>query len=256
MAGISPFTSGTTPLKNAPYFSRIADTNLIDTPANVNYPMLAFKPGYALQASELNEIQDIFYVQKTLSDNLLENWWKTGSNLSLTGVETTPLYGPGWEGAIPLKPTQLIYTDTSPTFKFVPSSDRLWFLITEVNTKFKFWISVDSTAIQNIVFNKTTLPSITFLGIKIQTSFVNCSSASTDAGFIFNDNSTGNYVQNTCGASRFKIELNSSSPFTTQASVTANFLPILKIRKNADTESQNLILIQYMNNYLINKSSS
>ena len=35
MAGITPFLSGNTPLKNAPYFSRVASTNISDSVDNV-----------------------------------------------------------------------------------------------------------------------------------------------------------------------------------------------------------------------------
>lgn len=258
MAGIAPFTSGNTPLKNAPYYSRVADTNLIDSVDNVNYPLLAFKPGYALQASELNEIQENFYVQKTLSDNLLQNWWKTGTNLSLTGSSVESLYGPGWEGAIPLTPNQLKYNDYSTFFNFSNNTGfgtRVWFLITDPNTKFKFWSVIDTTNMTNINLFKTTLPPVTYIGMKIESSFVGCSSTETDPGYIFNDNSSGNYIQNTCGASRFKINLKSTGGFVSQTSLTSDFLPIIKIRKNADIPSQNAILIQYMNNYLINKES-
>lgn len=257
MAGIAPFVSGTTPLKNAPYYSRVGDTNLIDSQSVVNYPMLAFKPGYALQASELNEIQDNFYVQKTLSDNLLQNWWKTGSNPSLTGNSIEPLYGPGWEGAIPLSPAQITMLDLIIFLGFEAASSfntLQWFLVTDPVTKFKFWTVIDVSGMNIIRLARQTLPPITYVGIKLQTSYVNCSSVDTDPGYIFNDNSSGNYIQNTCGASRFKVNL-STQGFITQTTLTNDFLPILKVRKNADAASQNLLLIQYMNNYLFYKES-
>ena len=165
MAGVTPFTSGNTPLQNAPYFSRIANTNLIDDSTNVNYPMLAFKPGYALQASELNEIQDTFYIQKTLSDNLLQNWWKTGTNLSLTGTATSALYGPGWEGAIPLSPSNFVFNDLSVLFYFTGVVSRQWFLVTDPNTKFKFWCVFDTSTLSTIQFFRQSIPSISYLGL-------------------------------------------------------------------------------------------
>lgn len=258
MAGISPFTS-TTPLKNAPYFSRIADTNLVDSNVNVNYPILAFKPGNALQASELNEVQENFYVQKTLSDKLLQNWWKTGTNISLTGNPVEVLYGPGWDGAVPVSPLQLAYYDSPPFFFYFTVGagfgTRQWFLVTDPVTKFKFWSAIDVSGISSVFFVKNSLPPVSYIGMKIETSFVNCSGTETDPGFIFNDNSSGSYIANTCGASRFQLKLKSPVGFLTQTSLTSDFLPIIKIRKNADVASQNLILMQYMNNYLIYKES-
>ena len=258
MAGINPFLTANTPLKNAPYYSRVGNTNLIDSTDNVNYPMLAFKPGYALQASELNEIQDNFYVQKTLSDNLLQNWWKTGTNLTLTGSTVESLYGPGWEGAIPLTPNQLQFNDLGTLFYFSNATGygtKQWFLVTDPNTKFKFWAVIDIATLNASILAKGSLPAITYVGIKIESSFVSCSSTETDPGYIFNDNSSGNYIQNTCGASRFKIKLKATGGIVAQTSITSDFLPILKIRKNADIPSQNAILIQYMNNYLIHKET-
>ena len=263
MAGITPFLSGNTPLKNAPYFSRVASTNIIDSVDNVNYPMLAFKPGYALQASELNEIQENFYVQKTLSDNLLQKWWKTGTNLQLTGVATESLYGPGWEGVIPLDPLQLtsaiipyggdnILTISPNSAGGYPAGYR-WYLVTDPTTKFKFWMSINVISL-NISLLTNTLPALTYVGLKINASYVNCSSTETDPGYIFNDNSSGNYIQNTCGASRYKIAPR-ATPWSARGDlVDSNFLPLLKIRKNADAASQGVILIQYMNNYLIAKT--
>lgn len=251
MAGVLPFL-GNTPLTSAPYYSRVASTSLVDSIDNRNYPLIAFKPGYALQASELNEIQDNFYVQKTLSDNLFQNWWKTGTNLSLTGVVNEIMYGPGWEGAIPLNPSGVSIGAAGSLRNFSFTKPREWFLITEPATKFKFWIVVDTSTVGNLGFVNVNLPAITYFGIKINSSFVGCSSSSADPGFIFNDNSSGNYIENTCGASRYNIELNT---FALQTTITTDFLPIARIKKNADAGSADVVLIQYMNNHLISKTS-
>jgi hypothetical protein len=255
MAGIPPFTSGTTPLKNAPYFSRVADINLRNDNTNVNYPMLAFKPGYALQASELNEIQDNFYVQKTLSDSLLQNWWKTGTNLNLTGSSTEYMSGPGWDGAIPLNPSAITAVENVGQINFSTPSALQWFLVTDPSTKFKFWATFDTSyLVSNIAIIKATAPSLVYVGMRVKTSIVNCSSVETEAGYIFNDNSSGGYISNTCGASRFKIELDTdANPYGKVTSISGNFLPIFKVRKNPNADNQNTFLIQYMNNYLIAK---
>lgn len=255
MAGIAPFTLGTTPLKNAPYYSRLADISLIDAETVANYPLIAFKPGYALQASELNEIQENFYVQKTLTDNLYNNWWRMGTNTELTGSQFEYLNGPGWEGAIPLTPSTFYLQDSQIFFRFLSTLNRQWFLVTDPNTKFKFWVVIDLLNSGNAFFFTDTLPGISYFGIKIESSFINCSGTEGEPGYIFNDNSTGNYIQNTCGASRLKIAVKSTGGFVNQTTLTSDFLPILKVRKNYDLPSQNSILIQYMNNYLFYKES-
>ena len=54
------------PLYPEPYYSRITD-NLDTTGAGLddikNYWLTGFKPGFPLQASELNELQEQFYIQ-------------------------------------------------------------------------------------------------------------------------------------------------------------------------------------------------
>ena len=74
------------------YNSRVSE--FISRP--VNYILTGYKPGYALQASELNELQEQFYLQQTLSNRCLFNW------LTSTG---TPK--PFWNGCTPYSPSQV-----------------------------------------------------------------------------------------------------------------------------------------------------
>lgn len=69
------------------YGSRVSD--FISRP--VNYIMSGYKPGYALQASELNELQEQFFLQQTLTNRCLFNW--ISSNKTPFGNGTTP-YSP------------------------------------------------------------------------------------------------------------------------------------------------------------------
>ena len=48
------------PLKGTPFYSRISD-QLTSDPV-INYYAIAFNPGYPLQASELNEFQELFFL--------------------------------------------------------------------------------------------------------------------------------------------------------------------------------------------------
>ena len=69
--------------------------------------MLAFNPGYALQAAELNEIQELFFVNQNLTQRMNANWIRINSG------QTTAFTAPFWEGLIPLKPEYVIVTRTS-----------------------------------------------------------------------------------------------------------------------------------------------
>lgn len=63
----------TTPLSQSPFLSRLPLFTLNTDAAVNNYPLVAFKPGFPLQAAELNEIQENFAIQQTLSNTLLTN---------------------------------------------------------------------------------------------------------------------------------------------------------------------------------------
>ena len=148
-----PFYSGgvpSFPLTPGPYHSRVEDQRVafdgglsgIDRPKN--YQFVAFRPGFALQASELNEIQEHFQMQLTLSMSMMHNWitsgrgvlWNSYSENSWseggTNVDTSQpdtgigvgglvgdfgtthdadyvISGPGWRGATPLYPFENPY---------------------------------------------------------------------------------------------------------------------------------------------------
>ena len=187
--------------------------------------------------------------QKTLSDNLIENWWKTGNNLELTGTELENLYGPSWYGAVPLRPDYFRFDILNLVLLLVPDTNRMWFHVTDPTSKFKFWISVDATSASSI--NLLNFGSyVSYIGFNLTSEIVGCSGDPVDEGYSFNDNSSGNYIENTCGASRFKLTAGS---FTAVSTLTDNFLPIMKVRRNYDQASSGIILIQYMNNYLIER---
>jgi len=58
------------PLTNYPYSSRSWGLN-VDSDTKKNYNFVGFKPKSRLQASELNEIQEIFAMQNTLNLNMI-----------------------------------------------------------------------------------------------------------------------------------------------------------------------------------------
>ena len=151
-----PFYSGAEgvsfPLRPSPYYSRVESQELsndggIDGDDNKNYQFVAFRPGFSLQASELNEIQEHFQMQLTLSISMMHNWitsgtgtlWGGYSPQSLNseggtvvggndqsigqggGVNTdgtafhdsaNQVSGPGWRGSCPLHPYASPYQGT------------------------------------------------------------------------------------------------------------------------------------------------
>jgi len=123
---------------NTPYNSRVEDELIFDTGETPkNYQFIGFRPGFPLQASELNEIQEHYQLQLTLTINMMNNWITSGAgplwagsnqshpgdgvpsgNVSLpynTGIgiggidggghdSNLAISGPGWRGATPLYP--------------------------------------------------------------------------------------------------------------------------------------------------------
>jgi len=121
------------PFSNSPYSSRTLqhEINPSDTAPQLgspsNYVLSGFRPGYPLQAAELNEIQDRFYLQQSLTITMMHNWitssvssmWdslvESGSrNLDgftrgigdgeSAGSGTLAVSAPGWRGVCPLYP--------------------------------------------------------------------------------------------------------------------------------------------------------
>tara|TARA_R100000008_G_scaffold60811_1_gene38252 strand:+ start:3545 stop:4543 length:999 start_codon:yes stop_codon:yes gene_type:complete len=129
------------PLSPNPYLSRLENniaTNDDVSSKPKNYQSVAFTPGFPLQASELNEIQENFQLQMTLTIAMMNNWitsgagpmWRipndnkpgdgsmlgdapsTNTGIGVGGlndpngghVEEYAISGPGWRGATPLHP--------------------------------------------------------------------------------------------------------------------------------------------------------
>lgn len=212
-----PFS--TLPLHVRPYYSRVTsfttNTNIIQ-----NYPLLAFTPGYALQAAELNEVQENFYIQQTLTQDLFKNW-------PLTGNSDGDLKFPIWDGAVPLNPSQLTLTGSLLTV--LPG----WYLIGGSNFfgGIKFWVYNTDTLTVEIGSNIT-------VGLTISSEFIPCSSSEADEGFAFTDNSAGFRNANSCGAHRYKVTITSVLQTGSQVSY-----PICKI--------STLGVCSYLNNLII-----
>ena len=99
-----PFYSGagtsSFPLRQSPYYSRVESQELkneggIDGEDTKNYQFVAFRPGFSLQASELNEIQEHFQMQLTLSISMMHNWITSGRGHLWGGYSDQSLHGEG-----------------------------------------------------------------------------------------------------------------------------------------------------------------
>jgi len=122
------------PFSGTPYRSRTHDHEINPSSTQApqlgspsNYVLSGFRPGFPLQAAELNEIQDRFYLQQTLTITMMHNWitssvsslWDNlvpGSDQNLdastrglgegeaAGLGNTAISAPGWRGVCPLYP--------------------------------------------------------------------------------------------------------------------------------------------------------
>jgi len=227
-----PFGS-TTPLSESPFLSRLPLFTLNTGDVVNNYPLVAFKPGFPLQAAELNEIQENFAIQQTLSNTLLTNWLTYGTSAELTGSPTDIYTGPGWNGAIPLDPAYV----TASTAGVVAGIG--WYLITLPVSNLKFWVYND-TSFAPLPLG---LASTHYFGFSISSEFIPCSNTDTDSGWEFNDQSSGSFESSTCGANRFKININGVLAST---SLIPGFVPITRV-----TSSTAGSLLRFMNNKLV-----
>ena len=194
--------SNSFPLNKTPYHSRVST----HAEAGKNYSMLAFNPGYALQAAELNEIQELFFVNQNLTQRMNANWIRINSG------QTTAFTAPFWEGLIPLSPgpdyvsVNLISPINSPIVEFTYTLFPGWYLYTDSLSKMSFWIWNPNTfGPTNVSSNSTA-----YFGINVTTEYTDC--CQTDESCIdqdptLRDASQSSYQEFTCGASRFKINL-------------------------------------------------
>ena len=96
-----------TPLSPPPYNDRVVFHQLDPFDVAKNYKYVAFRPGYPLQAAELNEIQTYYYYEQTLFAFMVNAWGAfSGAPFEGSGDEGTDIRyaGPGWDGTTPVSP--------------------------------------------------------------------------------------------------------------------------------------------------------
>ena len=209
-----------TPLSPAPYFSRISTQEFQDPASDApdNYVLIGFRPGYALQAAELNEIQEKFYLQQTLMATMISNWGGLGDP-----------YGPGWgqndaepqaedggakerNGLTPLSPSMISVNANTITFS------QGWYLtqIPKFDTdveggqdkeiNFKVWIYSSEDLTANI--SGAASAGGTYLGFDIVQEFITEEEdpgTPGDPGLGDPSNAVANTIP---GATRYKLSVN------------------------------------------------
>lgn len=196
------------PLNNFPYNSRVA----VDP---TKYQMVAFKPGYPLQNSELNEIQDMIYIQQSLTAMMWSNWctYKVATSVNSTG--------PGWEGATPLYPS-LITLGTN-----ILTVGEGWYLCKLQLSGFYLWLyNKTSTNISILTTQENEYVgfSVSSQGVDAQGNITNTGGFVTcrqDQSLRFND---GGSI-GPCGADRYKVELTSIG--VNSEGYSSTFVPIM-----------------------------
>lgn len=154
----SPFDENQNlPFTESPYYSRLfSEYFSSNTTLLRNYVGVAFKPGYALQASELNEIQEMMYVHSTLTTTMISNWINSNTMNPPEGIQVN---GPGWDGATPLSPDLITRNNNQIT------ANPGWYLVREPNTNLKHWVyiplipplNIPAATTGTVGFNVTTL---------------------------------------------------------------------------------------------------
>ena len=197
----SPFSAGF-PLKPTPFKSR-TEQHLNNSK---NYFAVAFKPGFPLQASELNEIQEIFYVQQTLNNELINSGW--------TGIAP-------WTGATPMSKDMITMDFTGDV-----SVGTGWYHIQDpqINGGLGVWAYNDTVRTVTPVHAETSGSSPDY-GLKVKTVTVECSTNSTpgtNEDVYLQDQSNYNVIGGPCGAARLKLEISGAGSTAASDEILAN----------------------------------
>lgn len=242
------------PLSVTPYNSRITFSELITDPAK-NYALVAFRPGFPLQASELNEIQETVIFNNTLTNFMYGNWTAV-----FTGEKSYPL--PGWKGSIPLWPKKMemeeeptynmfyyenIIGASSTTVKITAKAG--WYYVYNKKIGMKTWVYLSKDLVSESI---TVTQNNSYVGFAVRHSFVNASSD----GSLYDNSTPNNPSSSPAGANRVKVSIPqlyvSSNPNATDIAIspyTYDFSPIAKISSSLSGT------VQYMNNRLVPQGS-
>jgi hypothetical protein len=233
------------PLTALPFNSRVES----QLNSEKNYYAVAFKPGFPLQAAELNEMQEIFYMQQTLTQTMFANWG-IKQFTEQAGVEMTAT---PWNGCTPLS-ADLVTTNTGTTSISVTFNPG-WYLVKDINFNggFGVWVYISTSTTPLSGFGPTTSGLAGEYGIIVKSVVVNCtknSPAGTNEDRTLQDSSNINVINGPCGAARMKLEVvgfgKSGSEQTGES-----FLPIITA-----TSTGNVASVSFNNGYIIKQVSA
>lgn len=223
------------PLSGSPFYSRVST----HAEEGKNYSMLAFNPGFALQAAELNEIQELFFLNQSLSLRMYNNW------ITFNTSQTSQFKAPFWEGLVPLSPNMVSVSSATGANPISMSYtiQRGWYLYTDKSSNLSYWIHNPAT-----FTNSVNVSTDTFFGLNVSTSYVGCCQTDEfclDQDKTLRDASQSFYQEFTCGASRFKTTIDQTAVYTsTVDNPNALFSKIFVV----DFANQ---IIKYPNEYVI-----
>jgi len=176
--------------------------------------LIGFTPGLAVQAAELNEIQDIFQKNLTLS-NYMFSYWVPYVTDYLKNNESS-MDSILWNGAVPLDPSMVTLTSTNQV-----QFGRGWYYYTH-QSGMCYWVHLTSN--YNVFINSNQLADGGYIGLTIDSSDI----SAFDDDRLF-DNSGGFINTNSPGAYRISNEIISFSYSTNQATIK----PILQIQNSS-----------------------
>lgn len=238
------------PLGPVPLLSRLNEHELnTEQGSTKNYKMLAFRPGYALQASELNEMQEHFYMQMSLTINMITNW-VNNSNLLQSPMLIS---GPGWVGTTPLYPGESPHgagmkqiTNTGLNIQFRSG----WYLTELVNidnstqSGLKFWVYLDipenDPAFKVSITQSDLDNGVLYVGLNQSMKYFYPIGDNSDDS-LFDNSPVGNTNPNSAGAGRVQIGFVGAGKGNSSDALISR---VLKINTSDRT-------IRYMNNVLL-----
>lgn len=241
-----PTLPSTTPLTSYPYLSRFSTKE-----STLNYDFVAFRPNFNLQASELNEIQEIFFTQQSKTIEMVHNWFGNKlierqlskgpnniSNVFSDKFTNKDCMSTKWSTVTPVRPDG-VHLAPNNTIQ----ADAGWyFLKNECDTEFEFKLSAFKWVYLPINYTFTEPESGKYTALSTINSLQQCfleTQYFDPIGLFLQDNTYTNYDTNTsppCGANRMVTQIDTSIvpntiPLPTTGATISN--PIL-FYKDAD----------------------
>lgn len=252
-----------TPLSVSPYNSRVVEHMLDPFDDAENYKYVAFRPGYPLQAAELNEIQEYFYLEFSIIAFITNAWNQySGTPAAQFGETDLQSYaGPFWDGATPIIPyNQLGYSsllaegtisDTTlpaqlfeipPLVEVTDQGDTIKVELKEgfyhasvttgndvVDNNFRYAIYYQPLTGTNVAEIEKREVGKTYVGFSMTQSYISPSQFSGETALTdpsLNDNSSGFTNDVAAGARRVKFSFNRVVTTDTPAGVFGGGSPV------------------------------